>query len=125
MKVKDSWAVRKALMRPHHSRMELAVRIRLRNLGYAPSMDYSFTVKNWQDREVKTTPDFVFFREMWAFYLDGSVHLNKQYKDQVLRKNLARRHGFKVATVPYDGNSKSEVDKICKAIIGLVSEVKT
>jgi hypothetical protein len=45
------------------------------------------------------------------------VHDGKQDRDEQLRESLTKRHGLKVISIPYDGSSQQEVDRVLEQII--------
>jgi very-short-patch-repair endonuclease len=110
-KPKETWEQRKAVMSPQHSKMEEIILAKLYEKDVKPVIvDREFCV-------LSTTPDFYFPNRNLAVYLDGSVHDGKQDRDEQLRESLTKRHGLKVISIPYDGSSQQEVDRVLEQII--------
>lgn len=98
------------LMHPRHSKMEMDVLLALTRERLHPCTDKSFCV-------VSTVPDFYFPERKLAVYLDGEkVHLKRQDKDERLRTLLRKRHGVKVLSIMYNGNSKRKTREIVEQI---------
>ena len=107
----DSWRHRKATMQPQHSRMEMEILFMLHEKGLCPMTNEDFCIQS-------TIPDFWFPSRRLAVYLDGEkVHRKRQDKDAYLRELLAKRHGVKVLSITYKGNSKREKSRVLKLIV--------
>jgi len=110
--VTETWEQRKAQMSPQHSKMETTLQELLVAKGVKPIVtDRSFTL-------VSTTPDFYFPSHNLAVYVDGAeVHAGKEERDERLREMLGKRHGLKVLSLTYEGNSQAETDRLLQAIV--------
>jgi len=111
-KIKESWAERKAHMQPQVSSMEqkLAVALSAKGVGFESQKQFCLQ---------STTPDF--FIGNTAFYIDGSVHVKRQDRDEYLRELLAKRHGVKVVSLSYETDSQQEQDRLLGEILREVS----
>jgi very-short-patch-repair endonuclease len=101
----DSWEHRKAAMQVPVSRMEDWVASALTVLGVGFECQREFCVRS-------TTPDFWFPKQNLAVYLDGPVHEGREDRDDALREQLANRHGVKVVSIPYAGDSAAELERV-------------
>ena len=107
---KETWQERKAHMTPQVSNMEEKIRVALTSKGVAFENDRMFCLQ-------QTTPDFYFPTQNLAVYLDGPVHEKRQDRDDLLRELLAKRYGVKVLSIPYEGTSQTEEDKVLRQIM--------
>jgi len=101
-----------ARMHPQKSRMEEELLVAFGNddLLRPVVTDRSYPI-------VSVTPDFVFPRHNLAVFLDGKeAHASRQERDSELREKLFPRHGLRVLSVPYCGNSDAEKQRIIKLV---------
>lgn len=97
-------------MQVSRSKMDDDVALDLAEKGYHPMFNKSFCV-------LSTQPDYYFPDKNLAVYLDGfKVHFKRQHKDERLRYLLKKRHGVKVLSITYNGNSKRERKRIVEEI---------
>jgi ParB family chromosome partitioning protein len=109
-KPKDSWEYRRAQMSPQHSRMEEIILAKLHEKDMPVVVDQEFCIQS-------TIPDFYFPSRNLAVYLDGPVHRGREDRDEQLRESLTARYGLRVVSIPYDGSSQQEVDRVLEQII--------
>lgn len=106
----ESWAYRKAVMTPQHSKMEEAILQKLDEAGIRPVVtDRSFCLAS-------TTPDFYFPTLNLAVYLDGPVHEGKEDRDEELTDLLEKRHQVRVCRIKYSGVTDKEQTRILQEI---------
>ena len=108
---KDKWEHRAARMRPQHSRMELDVLLLLNKKGKYPWSWKPFCIQS-------TEPDYFFEREQIAVYLDGEkAHAKRADRDSRIRELLEKRHGVRVVSITYRGNSHKEQQRVLNKIL--------
>jgi very-short-patch-repair endonuclease len=96
------------------SRMEWEVYLELKRMGLRAEFQRSFCV-------MSTTPDIYFPEQRLAIYIDGvQVHVKRQEKDETLRELLAKRHGLKVISIPYERYSQKEKERILEEILKFI-----
>jgi len=105
----ESWEQRKAQMSPQHSKMEVALAVKLQGMGLAFETDRSFCLQS-------TTPDYFFDKQHVAVYLDGPVHEGKEDRDEALRELLTRRYGIRVVSLKNNGESAAELDRLAELV---------
>ena len=105
----ESWTQRKAIMSPQHSKLEVALAVKLQAMGLAFETDRNFCLQS-------TIPDYYFDKQKVAVYLDGPVHAGREDHDEVLRDLLTKRYGIRVVTVKNDGESAAELDRLAEVI---------
>jgi very-short-patch-repair endonuclease len=107
----DSYEHKLGTMKVQHSKMEETILQLLLEKGVTPvQTDRSYCL-------VSTIPDFVFPQQNVAVYLDGKeVHEKREDKDEKLRELLSKRHGMKVVSIPYESQSKAQIEKILQTI---------
>lgn len=114
-KPKETWAQRKAVMSPQHSRMELKIVNGLRVKGYTVETDVPVVVK-----EIVTVPDFCLSLNSKVIrgYIDGVVHNGKRRdKDEELRLLLKQRFpSDMIVSVDVKGDSDKEAEEKIKEI---------
>jgi very-short-patch-repair endonuclease len=70
---------------------------------------------------LSTTPDIYIPEKRLAIYIDGvQVHVKRQEKDEALRELLAKRHGLKVVSIPYERYSQKEKERILEEILKFI-----
>jgi very-short-patch-repair endonuclease len=112
----ESWAQRKAQMSPQKSRMELEL---LEAFSNDDSLRPVVTDRKYPIVEV--IPDFVFPRHNLAVFTDGAeVHAGREDRDERNRQALASKHGLKVLSITYSGNSEAEKQRIIAEIKGAI-----
>jgi uncharacterized protein (UPF0297 family) len=96
------------------SRMEWEVYKALKVKGFKAEFQRSFCV-------MSTTPDIYIPDKGLAIYIDGvQVHVKRQEKDETLRELLAKRHGLKVISIPYERYSQKEKERILEEILKFI-----
>jgi very-short-patch-repair endonuclease len=106
----ETWAYRKAVMTPQHSKMEEAILQKLDEAGIRPVVtDRSFCLAS-------TTPDFYFPTLNLAVYLDGPVHEGKEDRDEELADLLEKRHQVRVCRIKYSGVTDKEQTRVLQEI---------
>lgn len=69
---------------------------------------------------MSTTPDIYFPEQRLAIYIDGPVHKGREDRDEALRELLAKRHGLKVVSIPYERYSQKEKERILEEILKFI-----
>jgi len=69
---------------------------------------------------MSTTPDIYFPEHGLAIYIDGPVHHGREDRDEALRELLAKRHGLKVVSIPYERYSQKEKERILEEILKFI-----
>jgi very-short-patch-repair endonuclease len=95
--------------------MEWEVYLELKRRGLRAEFQRSFCV-------MSTTPDIYFPEQRLAIYIDGPVHRGREERDEALRELLARRHGVKVVSIPYERFSLREKRRILEEILKFLGE---
>lgn len=112
----ESWEQRKAAMSPQKSRMELEL---LEAFSNDDSLRPVVTDRKYPIVEVE--PDFVFPRHNLAVFTDGAeVHAGREDRDERNRQALASKHGLKVLSITYSGNSDAEKQRIIAEVKGAI-----
>jgi very-short-patch-repair endonuclease len=95
--------------------MEWEVYKALKARGVKAEFQRSFCV-------MSTTPDIYFPEQRLAIYIDGPVHKGREDRDEALRELLAKRHGLKVVSIPYERYSQKEKERILEVISKILYE---
>lgn len=112
----ESYRDREARMHPQKSKMEEEL---LLIIGNDDALRPIVTDRSYPI--VSLTPDFVLTRHNLAIFVDGKqVHNHRQDRDKELRQKLSDRHGMKVLSITYDGNSDAEKQRIIAEIKGAI-----
>jgi len=110
-KPQDTWAHREAQMHVSPSKMELTL---LEKLTQIPELRPIQTQRTFM--LLATTPDFFLPSKNLAVYVDGKeAHKGREDRDNQLR-DMLRKRGFNVLSLPYSGESEAEVQRLVDAI---------
>jgi predicted nucleic acid-binding Zn-ribbon protein len=103
-KPKESWTQRKAIMQPQVSKQEIAALEELQRRGHKVESQVRVCL-------VETVIDYIV--DDVPFYLDGKyAHLNRDWKDDLIREKLSQKLGKPVYAVEYERFSQKSTKEI-------------